>query len=169
MKTTCYLPIVLTTVIAAGSSAVRSATAQTSSAAARPSSLIAELEQSLTEKPDDALLMGRLAAEYQRAGRWKAGYQLAMRRLARTPQDAAALYDAGAAAFWVITAVKQELTPQEIGQIAEEGVQNLGRAISQVPDFTSAMIYKSKLYREQSRLASDPGEIARLQTLAAAA
>src|SRR5262245_51441591 len=169
MKTTRYLPIVLTTLIAAGSFAVHSAAAQTANAAVRPSTVIAELERSLTEKPDDALLMVRLAAEYQKAGRWKAGYQLAMRRLAATPQDAPALYDAGAAAFWVITAGRRELTTQEIGQIAEEGVQNLGRAISQVRDFTSAMIYKSKLYREQSQLALDPREIARLQTLAAAA
>ena len=170
MKTTRCLAIVLATLIAADSSGVHSAAAQTSNTAVRPaSSVIAELQRSPTEKSDDALSVGSQAAEYQQAGRWKAGYDLAMRRLAATPEDAAALYDAGAAAFWVITAGKQELTPQEIGQIAEKGVQNLDKAISRVRDFTSAMIYKSKLYREQSKLVSDRNEIARLQTLAAAA
>lgn len=161
MKTTRYLAIVLASLVAGDSFAVHSAAAQTSNAAVRPpSSVIAELQQSLSERPNDALLMGRLAAEYQKEGRWKAGYQWARKRLAATENDAGALYDAGAAAFLVITAGRQELTTQEIGQIAEEGVQNLGKAISQVRDFTSAMIYKSKLYREQSKLVSDPNESA---------
>lgn len=170
MKTTSCLVIALASLMVGDWFAVHSAAGQTPGTAVRPpSSVIAELQQSLAERPNDALLMGRLASEYQQTGRWKAGYQLAMSRLATAPQDAAALYDAGAAAFWVITAGKQQLTTQEIGQIAEEGVQNLGRAISQLRDFTSAMIYKSKLYREQSKLASDANESARLQTLAAAA
>jgi hypothetical protein len=104
MKTTRYLTIGLATLIAAGSSGGHSAAAQSSNTAVRPAlSLIAELQRSPTEKSDDALSVGRLAAEYQQAGRWKAGYDLAMRRLAATPEDAAALYDAGAAAFWVQT------------------------------------------------------------------
>ena len=169
MKTTHYLPVVLASLIAADSLAAHSAASQTLRIPGPPASVIAELERSLTEHPDDALLMGRLAVAYQQAGQWKAGYQLARRRLAATPQDTAALYDAGAAALFVIMGRRKELTPQEIGQIAEEGVQHLARAISQVSDFTSAMIYKSRLYREQSQLASDPGEIAKLEILAAAA
>jgi TonB family protein len=162
--------IILIVATAALSLLVQTAAAQTPNTPARPGPpVIVELEQSLNQKPADPILMGRLAAEYQKAGRWRDGYQLAIRRLSASPEDAAALYDAGAAAFWMITGGRRELTPQEIGRIAEEGVLDLSKAIARVRDFTSAMIYQSQLYRARAESVSDPKEIERFQNLAAGA
>ena len=111
----------------------------------------------LKRNPKDSKAMNSLAMLYFKKGDFENGVKWLKKRLEVEGNNPEVYYLIGVQA-WDRSYNFPDLDPALRGQIVEEGLQALNKAVEMKPDYFEALSYINLLYREKAKMETDPAK-----------
>jgi len=111
----------------------------------------------LKRNPRDSKAMQSLAMLYFKKGDFENGVKWLKKRLEVEGNNPEVYYLIGVQA-WDRSYNFPDLDPTLRGQIVEEGLQSLNKAVEMKPDYFEALSYINLLYREKAKMETDPAK-----------
>jgi tetratricopeptide (TPR) repeat protein len=115
-------------------------------------------ENVLARDPNNVTAIAGLAGIYYNTNEFQKARDYYKKNAELDPQDRVPFYGIGAVNWTIVYNKAAPPPPEEQGQLIEEGLQYLDKALGIDPDYEDAMTYKNLLLREKARLTNDEQE-----------
>ena len=119
---------------------------------------IQEFQKVIQRDPNNIGAIAGLASIYQNTVRFDDAKKLYVRQAQLSPEDPVTSYSVGSINWWMLADRSNPRSPEEKGQLIEEGLKYLDRAIQINPDYEDAISFKNLLYRQKAEIAATPDE-----------